>query len=61
MAGVGKVCAVTAVGNDSDVQNHYSGGARFLFFGKDTTDGDATSVVADKVKKSGGEGLSKEI
>ena len=33
MSGVGKTCAVTAVGNNSDVQKYYDGGVYFLSFG----------------------------
>ena len=61
MSGVAKTCAVTAVGNDSDVQKHYSGGVYFLSFGQDAKSGDLVNKVADKVKESGGERLSKEI
>ena len=61
MSGVGKTCAVTAVGNDSDVQKYYSGGVYFLSFGKDATDGDVISRVADKVEESGGCMLADKI
>ena len=61
MSGVGKTCAVTAVGNDSDVQRCYSGGVYFLSFGQNATDGDVVSKVADKVEESGGRLLADKI
>ena len=61
MSGVGKTCAVTAVGNDSDVQKHYSGGVYFLSFGKNVRDGDVVNEVADKVEESGGRRLADKL
>ena len=61
MSGVGKTCAVTAVGNDSDVQSCHSGGVCFLSFGQDAFAGDVISKVANKAQESGGAVLSEEI
>ena len=61
MSGVGKTCAVMAVGNDSDVQNYYGGGVHFLSLGQDATDRDFMSKVADKVEESGGHLLANRI
>ena len=61
MSEVGKTCAVTAVGNDSDVQKCYGGGVYFLSFGKDAMDGDVIGNVANKVEESGGHVLADKI
>ena len=61
MSGVGKTCAVTAVGNDGDVQKYYSGGVYFLSFGQDATDGDVMSTLANKVEESGGHQVADKI
>ena len=61
MSGVGKTCAVTAVGNDSDVQKYFSDGVYFISFGQNAKDRDVVRKVADKRKESGGESPSKEI
>ena len=61
MSGVGKTCAITAVGNDSDVKECYFGGVYFLSFGQGATDGDVISKVANKVEESGGHLLAEKI
>ena len=61
MGGVGKTCALTAVGNDVDVQRHYRDAVCFFSFGQNATDSDVVKALADKVQKSGGHWLAKEI
>ena len=61
MSGVGKTCAVTAVGNDEEVQRYYSGGVYFFSFGQNADDGDIIQQLADKVETSGGYQLATSM
>ena len=61
MSGVGKTCAVTAVGNDPEVQKHYSGGVYFFSFAQNVKDMDIVRKLADEVDATGGHRTAKEI
>ena len=61
MSGVGKTCAVIAVGNDKDVQEHYNGGVYFFSFGPNVKDGDVIQMISDKVEATGGRQLAQAI
>ena len=64
VSGVGKTCAVKAVGNDEEVQNYYSGDVHFFRFGPTITDEGVMKMVAEAVEESGGhstaEGMRNE-
>ena len=61
ISGVGKTCAVKAVGNDKEVQKHYVGGVYSFSFGPNISDEGVTSMIADAVNESGGSWIAEEI